>query len=75
MYEVKLIYPKHKQFKPTLTYMETMTHSATVELFLRGIHVSQSSATRIQFESERDRTMGILILSNNKDYTVVIPSC
>lgn len=50
-----------------------MTHCATVELFLRGIHVSQTSATRIAFESERDRVLGLLILCASKDYTVVIP--
>lgn len=71
MYEIKLIYPTHKQHTPSLFYKESITHCATVELFLRGIHTTQSSATRIQFESERDRTLGMLILSDSDKFTVV----
>ena len=73
VYEVKLIYPKVKQFEPSLTYKESMTHCATVELFLQGIYTSQASATRIVFESERDRLLGVLILSGKSEYTVQIP--
>ena len=72
MYEVKLVYPKHKQFESSITYKESITHCATVELFLRGIHTCQSSATRIQFESDKDRTLGILILSASEHF---IPVC
>ena len=72
MYEVKLIYPTHKQFEPSLTYIESITYSATVDLFLRGIHTSQTSATRIAFESERDRLLGTLILSANPKFAVEI---
>lgn len=68
MYEVKLIYPH----TPSLQYKEAITHSATIELFLRGIHTSQSSATRIQFDTARDRTLGLLILSANTKFTPVI---
>jgi hypothetical protein len=49
-----------------------MTHCATVELFLRGIHVSQTSATRIVFETERDMLLGLLILSDSDAYTPVV---
>jgi hypothetical protein len=72
MYEVKLIYPKYKSYEPCLTYKESITHCATVELFLRGIYTSQASATRIVFESERDRTLGLLILSDSDKFTPVI---
>jgi len=71
MYEVKLIYPTHKQHQPSITYKESITHCATVELFLRGIHTCQSSATRIVFESERDMLLGLLILSDNERFTAV----
>jgi len=71
MYEVKLLYPSYKQFEPSLTYKESITHCATVDLFLRGIHTSQMSATRISFESERDRTLGLLILSANSKFTAI----
>jgi hypothetical protein len=68
MYEVKLVYPNHKQ---SLTYKESITHCATVELFIRGIHTSQSSATRIVFESDKDRTLGLLILSASEHFTPI----
>ena len=71
MYEVKLIYPKHKQHEPSITFKESITHCATVDLFLRGIYTAQTSASRIAFESERDRTLGLLILSANPKFTAV----
>ena len=74
MYEIKLLYPKHKQFEPSLTYKESITHCATLELFLRGIYTSQASATRILFECERDMILGMLILSASDKYTPVIVS-
>ena len=73
-YELKLVYPNFKQHEPSLTYCETLTHSVTVDLFLRGIHTTQSSATRIQFESERDRTYAMLLLSDRTEFTAVIPA-
>jgi len=69
MYELKLIYDPEPN---TLTLLESITYCATVELFLRGIHTVQMSATRIGFESERDRTLGLLILSESTSYTPVI---
>ena len=71
MYTIKLIYPTHKQHEPSLTYKESMTHCATVELFLRGIHTSQASATRILCETEQDRVLALLILSGSNRYTAV----
>jgi len=69
MYELKLIYDPEPY---TLTLLESITYCATVELFLRGIHTVQTSATRIGFESERDRMLGLLILSESTSYTPVI---
>ena len=74
MYEVKLIFKHIKQFEPSLTYIESITHCATIELFLRGIHTSQTSASRIAFESERDRTLGLIILSDNTSFRAVCVS-
>jgi hypothetical protein len=68
VYEVKLIYDPEPY---TLTLKESITYCATVELFLRGIHTSQSSATRILFESERDRLLGMLYLSGSSSFTPV----
>lgn len=68
MYEVKLIY---KDTYTNLTVIETQTYCATVELFLKGIHTVQTSATRICFESERDRMLGLLYLAGREEYTPV----
>lgn len=69
MYEIKLIYTPEPY---SLTLKESITYCATVELFLRGIHTSQCSASRIAFESDRDRMLGLLILSESTSFTPVI---
>lgn len=69
MYEVKLIYDPEPR---SLTLKESITYCATVDLFLRGIHTSQTSATRIAFESDRDRVLGLLILSESTSF---VPVC
>ena len=71
IYEVKLIFKDFKQHKPSLTYCETLTYAATVDLFLKGIHTVQMSATRIGFETERDRMLGLLYLAGRSEYTPV----
>jgi hypothetical protein len=68
MYVVKLIYDPQPF---TITLVESITYCATVELFLRGIHTVQMSATRIAFENERDLLLGLLILSESKSFTPV----
>lgn len=68
MYEVKLVYDPEPK---TITLVESITYVATVELFLRGIHSYQMSATRIAFESDRDRVLALLILSESKSFTPV----
>ena len=68
MYEVKLVYDPEPY---TLTLKESITYCATVELFLLGIHTCQTSATRIAFESDRDRLLGLIYLSESKSFTPV----
>jgi hypothetical protein len=68
MYQVRLVYDPEPK---TITLVESITYVATVELFLRGIHTVQLSATRIAFESERDRTLGLLLLSESKSFRCV----
>ena len=68
MYEVKLVYRNEPR---TQTLKESVTYCATVELFLRGIHSYQMSASRIAFESDRDRLIGLIYLSESKDFTAV----
>lgn len=71
MYELKLIYDP---LPNTITLVESITYCATIELFLRGIHTVQLSATRIAFENERDLLLGLLILSESKSFTPVCVS-
>jgi hypothetical protein len=68
MYEIKLIYDPEPY---TLQLKESITYCATVELFLRGIHTSQCSASRIAFETDQDRVLGLLILSGSTSFTAV----
>jgi len=68
MYEIKLVYDPEPK---CITTKESITYCATIELFLRGIHTSQSSATRILFESDRDRMLGLLYLSDSTSFTPV----
>jgi hypothetical protein len=68
MFEVKLVYNPEPY---SLTLKESITYCATVDLFLRGIHTAQTSASRIAFESERDRTLGILYLSGSTSFTPI----
>ena len=68
MYEVKLVYTP----EPSSTILkESITYCATVELFLKGIDTCQMSATRIAFESDRDRLLGLIYLSESTSFTVV----
>ena len=69
MYQIRLVYHPEPY---SLTSKEAFTYSAVVQLFLRGIHSVQCSASRLAFESDRDRTLAVLILSANSRYTVEI---
>lgn len=70
MYALKL------QFDPeprTQTLKESVTYCATIDLFLdHGIESFQTSASTIAFESDRDRTLACLILSDSSSFTPVI---
>jgi hypothetical protein len=68
MFEVKLIYDPEPY---SLTLKESITYCASIELFLRGIHCCQCSASRIAFESDRDRILGLLVLSESSSFTAV----
>jgi hypothetical protein len=68
MYELKLVFDP----EPISSLAkESITYAATIDLFLRGIHTSQSSASRILFESDRDRMIALLVLSASSVYTPV----
>ena len=66
MYELKLVFDP----EPISSLAkESITYAATIDLFLRG--TSQSSASRILFESDRDRMLAVLILCASSVYTPV----
>ena len=68
MYEVKLVYDPEPY---SLQLKESITYCATVNLFLKGIHSSQSSASRIVFDTDQDRMLALLILSDSTSFTPV----
>ena len=66
VYRLKLVFESGtaQEFK------ECITHARSIELFLRNIHTTQSSASILNFESSRDRMYALLLLSNDPLYTV-----
>lgn len=70
-YSIKLVYPTHRQFTPSQQYKESITYCALLDLLLEhNINATQSSASILTFESERDRTLAVLVLSGRSEYTV-----
>lgn len=73
VYSVKLIYPQHKQHMPSQLYKESITYCACLDLLLaHHIYTTQSSASIITFESERDRMLAVLALSGRPEFTIKI---
>lgn len=69
MYTIKLIYDPEPR---TQTLKETVTYCATLELYTRfNIDAFQTSATRIAFENDRDRMLGLIYLSESTSFRVV----
>ena len=70
-YSIKLVYPTVKQHTPSQAYKESITYCALLDLLLEhGINATQSSASILTLESERDRMFALLLLSGRKEYTV-----
>jgi hypothetical protein len=69
MYTVKLIYDPEPY---TLQLKESITYCASIKLFLQGIHCAQTSASRLAFDSDRDRMLALLILSASKQFRAVL---
>jgi hypothetical protein len=70
MYTLRLLYPDNK----LSDYCDAVTHSAVIDLFVKGIHASQNAHDTIILHSAKDLTLAIAILSNNSLYTVKIVS-
>lgn len=49
---------------------DTYTYCASIDLFVRGIHSVQLDARTLEFESARDVTYAVLLLSASTVYTV-----
>lgn len=70
-YKLELVYPAHKQFRASQTYKESITCATGIELLTAyGIHTTQPSASMLVFESESDRMLAVLALSDAKLFTV-----
>jgi len=51
-------------------FMDLITNTATINLYVRNVHTTQSSANTIVFESSKDRTYAMLFLANDPLYTL-----
>ena len=49
---------------------DTHTYCASIDLYVRGIHTVQLDAYTLEFESARDLTYALLLLSASTVYTV-----
>jgi hypothetical protein len=68
LYTLRLNYPE--QHYDNTIYKDSITHAATIELFVRGIHCSQSSANTLVFDREKDCVFASLLLCADSAYTV-----
>lgn len=70
MYKLKLIYDPEPK---TQTLKETVTFCAANDLYImHGIDAAQCSASELLFESDRDRMLAILYLSQSTSFTPVV---
>lgn len=68
MYTVKLVYDPEPR---TQTLKESITYCAVINLLLyHGIDCCQTSASQLVFESERDRFIAALVLSDSTSFRV-----
>jgi hypothetical protein len=51
---------------------DTYTHSAAMDLMLRGIHTIQMDTCTLNFETLKDLTYAVLLLSASSVYTVSV---
>jgi len=70
MHTIHLVYPDSKLHD----YCDSITHSRVIDLFLRGIHASQSSHDTIILHDARDLTPALLVLSDSTLYTIKMGS-
>ena len=72
------IYSMKDQFKLRLVFepgtaeefKDCITHARGIDLYVRNIHTAQTNSNTLVFESRRDRTYAMLLLSDDPLYTV-----
>ena len=68
VYALKLVYSPEPR---TQTLKESITFLAAESLVELGIYCSQTSASVLMFESDRDRLLAALALAGSPSYSVV----
>ena len=70
MYTLELVYPRDK----SVEYCDSITHSAVIDLFVKGIHSSQNAHNSIILHSTQDLTFALALLGSHTLYSVKIAS-
>ena len=68
LYTLRFNYPQ--AYYDNHMYKDSITAAASITLYARGIHCSQSSANTLVFDNARDVTYASLLLSKDSAYTV-----
>ena len=74
-YKLQLHYPKYKHgvtqaHIPSEAYCDTVTHTALLDLYIHNsIACTQCDSTTLVFETQQDRMLAVLALSNAREYT------
>jgi hypothetical protein len=70
MYKLKLVYDPEPR---TQTLKETVTYCASIDLYTNyRIESYQTSASELVFESDRDRTLALLYLTQSTSFTPLV---
>ena len=51
-------------------FKDCITHARGIDLYVRNIHTVQTNSNTLVFETSRDRTYAMLLLSDDPLYTV-----
>lgn len=70
MYKLKLVYDPEPR---TQTLKETVTYCASIDLYTNyRIECYQTSASELAFDSDRDRTLALLYLTQSTSFTPLV---
>ena len=69
-YKLRLNYGNIIGPGPTDVYCDTVTHTALLDLYIHNsIECTQCDSTTLVFETQQDRMLAVLALSNAREYT------